>query len=154
MGDVSGDLTVGGLIGNNTSHVKYSFAASSSVTGRGTSARGLIGSMADENTSVTASYWDTTIGPSATKSGAGEGKTTSELQTPTSNTGIYANWQSAAEGDVWDFGTSSQYPALKADLNDDKTRTVSEFGRQRWNQTLSATATPTPTTTPVGQQPD
>ena len=154
MGDVSGDSSVGGLIGDNTSTVKYSFAASSSVTGRA-AVRGLIGSMADEDTSVTNSYWDTTIGPSASRTDPGEGKTTSELQTPTSNTGIYANWQSAAEGDVWDFGTASQYPALKADLDGDGTRTIGEFGRQRWNQT-GGTGTPTPapsgtpTATPSG----
>ena len=54
------------------------------------------------------SYWDTdTTGQ--TTSAAGEGKTTSELQSPTSNTGIYAEWDPA----VWDFGTSSQYPTLK-----------------------------------------
>ena len=146
MGDVSGDASVGGLIGDNTSEVKYSFAASDSVTGN-SSTGGLIGSNASSGTTITASYWDTDTGPSS--SASGEGKTTAELQTPTGNTGIYANWQSAAEGDVWDFGTSSQYPALKADLNDDKTRTVSEFGKQRWNQTPAATATPTPTPTPA-----
>ena len=136
------------MIGDNTSSVKYSFAASDSVDGEvSASTGGLIGSNASSGTSITASYWDTGTGPSS--SAGGEGKTTSELQTPTSNTGIYANWQSAAEGDVWDFGTSSQYPALKADLDGDKTRTVSEFGKQRWNQTPAATATPAPTATPT-----
>ena len=42
-------------------------------------------------------------------SAGGEGKTTLELQAPTSEIGIYANWHA----DRWDFGTSRQYPALK-----------------------------------------
>ena len=33
--------------------------------------------------------------------------------------------------DFWDFGTSSQYPALKADLDRDSTATWQEFGSQR-----------------------
>ena len=33
--------------------------------------------------------------------------------------------------DVWDFGTSAQYPVLKADINGDGTATWEEFGDQR-----------------------
>ena len=72
----------------------------------------------------TNSYWDT--GATGQPSGVtrpngvtnphgtndphgGQGKTTRELQSPTSNTGIYAGWQAAQ----WDFGTSRQYPAVK-----------------------------------------
>ena len=72
----------------------------------------------------TNSYWDT--GATGQPSGdtrpngvtnphgandprGGQGKTTRELQAPTSNTGIYASWQAAQ----WDFGTSRQYPAVK-----------------------------------------
>ena len=77
----------------------------------------------------------------------GNGKTTGELQTPTSATGIYANWS----GSRWDFGTASQYPALKADVDNDGTATVGEFGSQRSATTPSPTATPTPepTATPT-----
>ena len=58
---------------------------------------------------VTESYWDTgTTGVSATTSNA-TGKTTVELQSPTTSTGIYANWSV----DQWDFGTSRDYPAAK-----------------------------------------
>ena len=35
--------------------------------------------------------------------------------------------------DYWDFGTSSQYPALKADIDGNGTATWQEFGRQRMN---------------------
>ena len=58
---------------------------------------------------ATDSYWDTQTSGQSSSAG-GIGKTTRELQSPTSNTGIYANWDPA----VWDFGTSSQYPALKS----------------------------------------
>ena len=145
IGDVAGDSSVGGLIGDNAATVKYAFSASCGVTGT-SSTGGLIGANASTGTTVTDSYWDTTIGPST--SAAGTGKTTSELQTPTGYTGIYANWQSGDEGDVWDFGTASEYPALEADLNDDGTATMGEFGRQRWRTgcTDSGTGAPTPTT--------
>ena len=58
---------------------------------------------------VTESYWDTgTTGVSATATSTA-GKTTVELQSPTTSTGIYANWSA----DQWDFGTDRDYPAVK-----------------------------------------
>ncbi len=71
------------------------------------------------------------------------GKLSSDLQSPTSYTGIYADWHTDldnADGDndtttgiddFWDFGNSSQYPALKADINGDGVATWQEFGNQR-----------------------
>lgn len=57
---------------------------------------------------TSSNYWDiNTTG--TTNSSIGTGLTTQELQSPTSNVGIYATWSS----DDWDFGTSTQYPALK-----------------------------------------
>ena len=41
--------------------------------------------------------------------GTGTGKTTMELQSPTMAIGIYSSWST----DVWDFGTTTQYPALQ-----------------------------------------
>ena len=58
---------------------------------------------------VTDSYWDTQTSGQSSSAG-GIGKTTGELQSPASNTGIYASWDPA----VWDFGTSSQYPTLRS----------------------------------------
>ena len=63
------------------------------------------------------SYWDTqTSGHS--ESADGEGKTTSELQSPTGYTGIYENWnldldKDGVGDDLWDFGNASQYPTLR-----------------------------------------
>ena len=70
------------------------------------------------------------------------GRTTAQLQSPTGYTGIYRDWNADldnADGDdddatgaddFWDFGTSSQYPALKADIDGDGTPTWQEFGGQ------------------------
>ena len=60
---------------------------------------------------VTSSYWNTETTGQSTSAGSPDsaGKTTSQLQAPTRNTGIYAGWSAA----WWDFGTSRQYPALK-----------------------------------------
>jgi hypothetical protein len=69
-----------------------------------------------------------------------QNKRTTALQTPTDYTGIYATWDdfdidgsgSVTDADkIWDFGTSTQYPALKIDFNGDGTATVEEFGSQR-----------------------
>ena len=84
---------------------------------------------------VTASYWDTETSGQAT-SAAGAGKTTSELQMPTSASGIYATW-----GTAWDFGTECQYPVLKVDFNGDGTATWEEFGDQRPNHAPAFTGT-------------
>ena len=48
----------------------------------------------------------------------GTSKTTSQLQTPTGCTGIYANWNVNVDGatgndDPWDFGAASRYPILE-----------------------------------------
>ena len=82
-------------------------------------------------------YWDTQASGRATNPSGGVGKTTSELKAPTSKTedmddatagvqNIYSGWDAA----LWDFGTASQYPALKYDKDGDGTATWQEFGRQ------------------------
>ena len=110
---VFGGDRIGGLVGVNsraTITASYSTGAvgsSNIVRGGGSDFGGLLGRNEATGT-ITASYWDTqTSGQSA--SAGGEGKTTQELQSLTSNTGIYATW----DNDVWDFGTSSEYPALR-----------------------------------------
>ena len=118
MGAVSGVFRVGGLAGQarNTSN--------SYAVGR-VSGSSLVGGLIGDNTgTVTDSYWDT-VTSGQSHSGGGQGKTTSELQSPTGYTGIYANWNVDLDDadrdrnpvtggdDPWDFGTSSQYPVLK-----------------------------------------
>ncbi len=79
---------------------------------------------------ATNSYWDTETSGNST-SHAGTGKTTSELQSPTGYTGIYANWNLNFDGqtgndDPWNFGTANQYPTLKysSQVSADQPRTV------------------------------
>ena len=63
--------------------------------------------MAGKNDgTITASYFDKDIGFSSSDSTA---QTTVALQTPTGATGIYSTW----DANIWDFGTSSEYPSLK-----------------------------------------
>ena len=121
-GTVSGDDSVGGLIGDSSRGTISASYATGSLSGDGGDVGGLIGNQFQ--TTITVSYWDTqTTGQSS--SHGGEGKTTSELQSPTGYTGVYAGWNldldntdrdrdlSTGGDDPWDFGTSNQYPALK-----------------------------------------
>ncbi len=135
VGDVSGDSRVGGLVGMN-------------------------------NGTIRASYWN--IETSGQSSGIGrgtdsdvQGKTTAELQSPTDYTGIYVRWhtdldnddqdddEDTGKDDVWDFGTSDDYPAIKVDANGDGVATWWEAGEQHGRATPTPTPTVTPTATPT-----
>ena len=113
----SASQNVGGLVGRvnqglgATSTIVNSYSTGAVSSGGG----GLVGS--NNGGSATASYWDTeTSGRSS--SALGTGQTTSALQTPTGYSGIYSAWNVNLDGvtgndNPWDFGTSSQYPALR-----------------------------------------
>ena len=115
-------LAAGGLAGLVASgaSVTASYSTGAPTTSGGSSPTTQVGGLAGSSSgTITDSYWDTsTSGVTAT--GAGTGKTTSELKTPTAygtGSAIYANWNidvggSASVDDPWDFGTSAQYPAL------------------------------------------
>ena len=118
-GAVSGAFQVGGLAGSSSGDISYSYAV-----GR-VSGSGAVGGLIGDNTgTVTDSYWDT-VTSGQSHSDGGQGKTTSELQSPTGYSGIYTNWNADLDNadrdrnpmtggdDPWDFGTSSQYPVLK-----------------------------------------
>ena len=113
-GSVRGGSITGGLVGLQNSGAtsitnSYSTAA---VSAAPSSLRvgGLVGRS--NGGTVTANYWDTQTSDQSS-SPAGTGKTTAELQSPTAPgataTDTYHGWSA----DVWDFGTSSQYPVLK-----------------------------------------
>ena len=156
-GQVSGSIHVGGLAGitfrkgsGRPASIRSDYATGPVRGGLYTG--GLIGTASNSSSSVRDSYWDTeTSGRtnSSRNSSRGTGKTTAALQTPTGSQGIYANWSRPWSGSAgwlseppWDFGTSAQYPALKADLNGDGTKTWQEFGHQlRERPTLTATVT-------------
>ncbi len=115
----------GGLAGQLESGtsptITASYATGMVTAGAGANIGGLAGN-APADATITASYWDTSSS-GITGTGAGAGKTTSELQTPTAygvstTTSIYANWNLNLDGvagddDPWDFGYDSQYPVLQ-----------------------------------------
>ena len=111
-GRVYGQLQVGGLVGGTW--WKDTTIVNSYATGRVISifpqeAGGLVAiEQYEGRLQVYNSYWDTQTS-GINESVGGVGKSTSELRSPTGNTGIYATWNP----DWWDFGTSRQYPVLK-----------------------------------------
>ena len=63
---------------------------------------------------ITYSYYDNQVfGTRDSETCSAKGSTTTLLKSPTSATGIYANWTS-----YWNFGSSSEYPALTSFLSD------------------------------------
>ena len=166
-GDVTGDRQVGGLVGRNGGSTGTGFIgainasyATGSVSSDG-SIGGLVGVNVREST-ITGSYWDTQTSGQTAGVGSGDptgsqGRTTAQLQSPIGYTGIYSTWDGDLDNsdgddnpatgvdDLWDFGTGSQYPALKADLDGDGTPTWQEFGSQRGN-----VPAPTPPEAPPG----
>ena len=96
----------GSLVGVNAGNSAITVSYGTGWVSRGTgNAYGLAGN----HTTISESHWDTgTTGISAATSNA-TGQTTVDLQSPTTSTGIYANWSA----DQWDFGTNRDYPAVK-----------------------------------------
>ena len=109
----------GGLVGSQQGgNITDSYATGSVIRASGTDENfgGLVG--AQLSASVTNSYWDTQTTGRTTSAGTGAtGYMTTQLQSPTTYTGIYANWNANLDGvagndDPWDFGGSSAYPTL------------------------------------------
>ena len=128
-GHPSGGHVVGGLVAYNGGAITASYA-----TGRvrGQAVGG--GLVATGGGPVAASYWDryTTGLDFGT---AGRSLTTRQLQFPFRYSGVYRTWNLDLDGDgvaddPWDFGTSTQYPALIGDLNGDGRATWQELGPQ------------------------
>ena len=139
---VGKNTDMGGLVAENASGAtitaSYSLGKQTATATGGTATTG--GFAGSNSGTITDSYWDTATSGIADDTGnaAPEGKTTSELQTPTTETGIYATWDVNVDGvpgndDPWDFGTASQYPVL-------------DFGSHVLNKqrnTVTITASPT-----------
>ena len=102
----SAGTAVGGLVGQNGGTITNSYSIGS-VSGTGGKVGGLVGEKLSGAT-VRASYWDIMTSKLSTSAG-GTSKTTVQLQTPTTASGIYSQW---SEND-WDFGTTVQYPVVK-----------------------------------------
>ena len=128
---VVGSSNVGGLIGHLANGSMPRVYATGRVTRASGNMAGSLGGIAGASSSnVTASYYDTSTSgcvtggsPGCTDGDGGNtvagivGKTTRELQTVTSYTSIFANWNANLDGqsgadDPWDFGNGMQYPML------------------------------------------
>ena len=149
-GDVSGESYVGGLSGTNEDGAATinSYAVGGVMRSGGDSNR--LGGLSGSNYRATIidSVWDTQS--TRQRRGVGEGSAsgvrggiTAQLQTPVGHTGIFSEWHldvdnadgdfdpTTGRDDVWDFGTSGQYPALKVDFDGDGVASWQEFGDQR-----------------------
>ena len=114
---------IAGLIGRQSTgaNVSASYAAGGVTVDAGNSRFGFLGQFGGQiGGSVANSYWDTNATGIADDgdSNMPEGKTRTKLQSVTSYTDIYANWNvdvdaTSGNDDPWDFGTSSEYPVLK-----------------------------------------
>ena len=117
---VTGSSRTGGMVGyddyGGQVRTSYSIGPVTQAT-----SQGLIGEDQGSVENVDTSYHDaetTGIGTA----GTGRARSTSDLQSPTAygSTGIYSAWDEqdidgdGTNDDAWDFGTSSQYPVLKA----------------------------------------
>ena len=109
-GNVNGNDKVGGLVGINTdSGTITNSYATGNVNGRQN-----IGGLAGLNDSVATITNSYAIGNRGTGVPIQVTQTAEALKSPTTATGIYSNWST----EVWDFGTSDQFPILKdADSN-------------------------------------
>ena len=136
-GRVEGSSAVGGLVGSNdgegTVSASYATARVAGVSNEG----GLVGhqrGVGSSNDPVTASYWDT-LTSGHTSSSTGLGKTTAQLQSPESYSGIYRTWNidldlNGTNDDPWHLGENSEYPALNAYIGVPGTATWEELGYQ------------------------
>ena len=151
-GNARGTNQVGGLVGNNTGTISACYA-----TGNATVTGSTVGGLVGNNTggTITNSYFDSSV--SNRPAADSYSKTTAQLQTPAAyGTGadIYANWNLDLDGDSnnddpWDFGTDSEYPALKVDFNVDGAPSAAEFGMQPRTASLRVSSF-TPTSGAVG----
>ena len=181
-GSVSGSAAVGGLVGDNSmpwvdrhdeggSGTMIASYAAAVVSGENS-----VGGLAGRNPGrLIVSFWD--IDASGQSNGVGDGtvppnagKPTAELQSPTGFTGVFSVWNidldnadgdytlETGAGDFWDFGTSQEYPALKADVDGDRVATWQEFGDQGRDPSsitpsVTPQETPAPVTTPISTSP-
>ena len=120
--------SVGGLIGEMRgagSNIRASYSVGEVVTTSSTAPKGVLGHIGStaSATRITGAYWDTETSGIADDADLDmpEGRTTSALSSPTSASGIYADWDdidlsddglSNAVDDPWDFGNAGSYPVL------------------------------------------
>ncbi len=129
---LNGVSHVGGVVGTNEGAV-HSALAWGRITGTGSFVHGVVGSTHHQTDLASAGvYYDIEI---SVRSDPPYSRSTAELQGGDGYNNLYATWNVDVDGvagndNPWDFGTGREYPALKADRNNDGTFTWQEFGRQ------------------------
>ena len=117
---VSGNRDLGGLVGRgaNNGAIRNSYSIGNVSGTTATRVGGLIGRS---NITVANSYWNTSTS-NRPSSAAGTGRTTAQLQSPTTygatTNDTYYGWNANLDGqagndDPWTFGAMDQYPVLK-----------------------------------------
>ena len=165
-GRVSTGGTGGGFIGlTHGSSVTFAYSTGKVLkTQEEAIIGGFIGRNESETNSIASSYWLREL--PIQYAGVGEGSadgirgvSAEQMQSPTDYADIYGNWlidldnadgdydETTGEDDFWDFGNSSDYPALKVDVDGDGAATWWEGGRQHDRTAPTSTPTPTPTAT-------
>ena len=106
----SSDRNAGGLVGGSVDTVSISDSYSVAGSISGEDVGGLV--LPGTSRTILSSYSDNTTaaGLFTPLRFLNIPRTTSALQSPTTNSGIYADWEEG--GCNWDFGASSDYPAL------------------------------------------
>ena len=157
-GGAGGGVSIGGLVGRHTGSITAAYAAGAVSGGAGASAGGLVGAADGANAAITYGYCDTQtttqnncIGAQTNNAAVtAEGQTAAELQAPTGYDGIYQRWNidlnaDEIRDDPWNFGTSAQYPTLKAPGQ----RQPSAIPQYQPPPAPAPTPEPTPTPTPT-----
>ena len=125
-GAVRGFSFIGGLVGSNLSHSITNCYATGAVVrdfgdledpGGDIYVGGLVAFSPTTDNIISGCYWDTTT--SIKTSIGGDGRTTTELQSPTAPgttpTQVYYGWSE----DIWDFGSNTDYPRLRLTIDSD-----------------------------------
>ena len=122
----SGADTLGGLVGNlNGSNINNSYATGTVDDGDSTAGSDIIGELAGAvSGTISDSYFSGMIdGAVSSDSNA---RTAAQLQAPDSVGGIYSAWSARN----WDFGSASQFPALKSYVDANGDGDNEDFGEE------------------------
>ena len=144
-GPVSGHENVGGLVGSNRGEASITASYATGPVSGGDNEGGLIGY---NDATVVGAIWDAETSGMTDGVGRGDtagvtGQTTMELQAANGYAGAYEDWEidltygsyrdyveTPEPHDFWEFGSSGQYPALKAYLGFSGFTDWWESGRQ------------------------
>ena len=103
VGANSGDIASGSAFRDSTSSSPFNYSYTIAVkSGNPDNTYGL----SESGYNIDQSYYNNSVFAASRDS---DGKSTSQLRSPITNTGIYSSWGAT----IWDFGTSSQFPVLE-----------------------------------------